>query len=80
MTSSAGWLVVADMDVPGPDAAFVPATYLDECKALCLRHQFGGFCVFKGRAHFREEGGEKLKAKLTPRPRFRHRGASKFST
>merc|ERR1712242_460939 len=32
------------------------------CKDLCIRHGFGGFSVYQGRAHFRAEDGMKLSA------------------
>jgi len=64
---SSGWLEVIDHDAGKGDAAFIPATCIDECKALCIRHDFGGFCVVGGRAHFRAETGEALKTKLFAR-------------
>lgn len=64
--SSAGWVVVAEHDAVGTDMAFIPATHLDECKELCLRHSFGGFCVHDGKAFFRQEKGKALKSKLNP--------------
>jgi len=62
-----GWLEVIDQDSGKEDAAFIPAKSLEECKELCIRHDFGGFCVYEGRAHFRAEEGSVLKEKLFPK-------------
>lgn len=59
--SSAGWLEWPERYAMGATAAFIPATSLDECKQLCIRHRFGGFCVTEGNAYFRHELGEALK-------------------
>lgn len=67
MGDAAGWKIAADRDSPGADAAFIPATDLEECKALCIKHGFGGFCIFKRRAFFREENPDILRTRLTQR-------------
>jgi len=63
--SCLGWREYIDRDAGKGDAAFIPATDLDECKALCIKHNFGGFCVHDGRAHFRADSGVDLSAKLS---------------
>mmetsp|Transcript_36965 Transcript_36965/g.81165 ORF Transcript_36965/g.81165 Transcript_36965/m.81165 type:complete len:1096 (+) Transcript_36965:22-3309(+) len=66
--SSNGWLYVDAHDSPGLDAAFIPAKSLSECKELCIRHGFGGFCVHQGLAHFRKESPQVLKSRLKAKP------------
>jgi len=65
--SSAGWHEVMNHDAGKEDAAFIPATSLDDCKELCLRWGFGGFCVYRGKAYYRAEPGTELKKKLFAR-------------
>lgn len=67
MSACAGWLVVHDRFVAGTDAAFLPARSISECKEICVRHGFGGFCVLGGKAFFREEGTSALKERLAPK-------------
>jgi len=62
--SSAGWVVVMDHDAGKKDAAFIPAASIEECKQLCIRHGFGGFCVHNGKAYFRAEAASELKKHL----------------
>merc|ERR1712232_556266 len=65
--TSEGWLCAYDYDAPGVDTAFIPATWLDDCKQLCVRHGFGGFSVVGGQAHFRQGTKEALLESLVPK-------------
>lgn len=60
------WVELQGQDADLPDAAFIPAVCLQECRDLCARHGLGGFCVRDGRAHFRAGAPSELLGRLVP--------------